>query len=343
MSPREYLRELAFPATSTTTIFALIAFFILLWLALAAGLFGLWLAIVTIPALLRYLTMIAEARAGGIDTAVPGIEFFTLVGQWWTLFPTVLVIALAWLFRFTGHVVGEPAAMLVLVGGAILLPAPVGILVATHSPIASLDPRGIGQYIGDAGAGYWYAPATLVLSAVVTVLPDFLPMWALALVALYLSAASFAVIGAVTRQIGLVERVDIADASEPDPDRILETEARERARALTHAYGFASRGNRDGALAHIYDRLASDPDPDVAWPWFLEQMLAWDDPFPGLLLAQQYLGRLLELGDELAAVKLMLRCRMLHDGFRPLSADLPAAIDAARSRGNEELVAALSD
>ena len=138
------------------------------------------------------------------------------------------------------------------------------------------------------------------------------------------------------------ERVEPADASEPDPEKVLEGETRERLRILTHAYGFASRGNRDGALAHIYDRLASDPDPDGAWPWFLEQMLAWDDPFPGLLLAQQYLGRLLEFGDEVAAVKLMLRCRMLDDRFRPLSPDLPAAIEAARSCGNDDLVAALS-
>ena len=50
------------------------------------GLLGIWLAIATIPAFLRYLTMIAEARAQGRDAAPPGIEYFSLVGNVWTLF-----------------------------------------------------------------------------------------------------------------------------------------------------------------------------------------------------------------------------------------------------------------
>ena len=50
-------------------------------------------------------------------------------------------------------------------------------------------------------------------------------------------------------------------------------------------------------------------------------MLRWADVYPGLLLAQQYLGRLLEAGDEVAAIKLILRCRLIDETFRPLSAD----------------------
>jgi hypothetical protein len=39
----------------------------------------------------------------------------------------------------------------------------------------------------------------------------------------------------------------------------------------------------------------------------------------------------------------MLLCRMLNDRFRPLSPDLPAAIQAAKNCGNEELVGVLSE
>jgi hypothetical protein len=60
------------------------------------------------------------------------------------------------------------------------------------------------------------------------------------------------------------------------------------------------------------------------------------------LFAQQYLGRLLEAGDQVAAVKLMLRCRLVDEAFRPLSADLPRAIAAAEARNNRELAEALS-
>ena len=72
MSPRDFLRELAYPASSSGTLIALITFMLLLSLASAAGMLGIWLAIAVIPAYLRYLTMIAEARARDRDASPPG-------------------------------------------------------------------------------------------------------------------------------------------------------------------------------------------------------------------------------------------------------------------------------
>ena len=65
MTPREFLAELAYPARSGSTLVALLTFMLLVSLAEWAGMFGLWLMAVTVPAFLRYLTMIAEARAQG--------------------------------------------------------------------------------------------------------------------------------------------------------------------------------------------------------------------------------------------------------------------------------------
>ena len=63
-----------------------------------------WLMVVTIPAFLRYLTLIAEARAEGRDAAPPGIEYFTPVGNAWTLFPVIPVLLIAGLrARFGDH------------------------------------------------------------------------------------------------------------------------------------------------------------------------------------------------------------------------------------------------
>jgi hypothetical protein len=342
MTLRDYLRELAFPATSATTVIALVTFVVLILLAVAAGLLGLWLAIVTIPAMFRYMTMIAESRSNGADTAAPGIEFFTIVGQFWTLFPAILAIALTYLIVISGENLGVAAVAVVALGAAALLPAMIGVLVLTHSPPASLDPRAIASYIRRSGTSYWYTPVTAMLVLLLPAWLDFLPVWILVVAEVYLVAAIFAVIGGVTRRAGLSTLVEAPDATEPKEQEIRESDTRKRSRVLSHAYGFASRGNRDGALEHIYDWLANDPDPDAAWSWFLDQMLRWEDKYPALLLAQQYLGRLLALGNQVAAVKLMLRCRMLNDRFRPLSPDLPAAIEAATACGNEELVAEIS-
>lgn len=117
--------------------------------------------------------------------------------------------------------------------------------------------------------------------------------------------------------------------------------AKERAAALNHAYGFISRGNRDGGFKHLYGYLDRDPEPDVAWAWFFEQMLGWEIQEPALLFGQQYLSRLLGDEDYVAAVKLMMRCRLINDAFKPLAGDSELALLAAEHCQNDELIAIL--
>ena len=73
MTPRDFLDELAYPVTSASTLIAIVTFVLLFWLVGAAGMLGIWLAVAVVPAFLRYLTMIAEARSEGRDAAPPGI------------------------------------------------------------------------------------------------------------------------------------------------------------------------------------------------------------------------------------------------------------------------------
>ena len=342
MTPREFLEELAYPASSASTIITLATFVVLITLAEWAGILGLWLMVVTIPAFLRYLTMIAEARAEGRDAAPPGIEYFSIVGNAWTLFPVIPVLLVAALVGATGDAFGGVAATALRIGSTLVLPALIGVLVITHSPLQSLDPRAMIHFAHGCGPSYWYAPAAAMLFVFVPMVLDFLPQTVVNLMEVYLIVAVFAVTGAIARDTSLFSEIDLPDAHDADEEKQRRGLARQRAAVLDHAYGFVSRGNRDGGLEHIYRWLASDPDPDEAWPCCLEQMLRWADPYPGLLLAQQYLGRLLETGDQVAAVKLMLRCRLVDEAFRPLGADLPRAIVAAQACNNRELVEILS-
>jgi hypothetical protein len=342
MTPRDFLRELAYPAGSSSTLITLATFVLLILLAKAAGILGIWLAIAVVPAYLRYLTMISEARARDRDASPPGIEYFTLVGNAWTLFPVIPVVLLGLLAIETMQALGPAAVLVVALLGAAILPAIIGVLVITHSPLQSIDPRAIARFIRGCGAGYAYAPFAAMLVVAVPMMLDFLPAWVQSLMEVYLLAAFFAIVGAVTRSTGLMDDVELPDATAPDPDETLATEVADRTRVLNHAYGFLSRGNRDGGLEHIYTSLRDDPDPDAAWRWYLEQMLRWEDPYPGLLLAQQYVGRLLDDGDQVDAVKLMLRCGLVDETFRPLSADLPRAIAAAEACNNRDLVGKLS-
>ena len=342
MTPREFVDELTWPARSGSTLIALITFVLLFSLVRAAGMLGIWLAVATVPAFLRYLTMIAEARAQGRDAAPPGIEYFTIVGNVWTLFPVIPVFIVASLVGETRDAFGDVAAGVLATGFALLFPALIAVLVITHAPLQSIDPRALLRFIRRCGSSYWYAPAAALLSVFLPALLAFLPATLLNAVEVYSLIVLFAVTGAVTRGTNLFTEVDLPEAAEVDEEKWHRGLARKRTQVLDHAYGLASRGNREGGLEHIYQWLARDPEPDEAWQWCFEQMLTWQDSYPGLLLAQQYIGRRLEAGDQVGAVKLMLRCRLIDATFRPLSADLPRAIAAAEACGSAELAAELS-
>lgn len=120
-----------------------------------------------------------------------------------------------------------------------------------------------------------------------------------------------------------------------------EATLKRRTVVLNHAYGFIARDNRAGGLNHIYSNIAVDPNPDNAWKWFLNEMLSWEHSDAVLEYSQQYLKRIMYRGDHVAAVKLMLRCRLVNEAFLPLAEDRPQALLAAEHCNSEELIRAL--
>jgi hypothetical protein len=341
MTFREWLEELAYPVMSSATLVALVTFALLLGLAAAGGMLGIWLAIVMIPAFLRYLTMIAEARARNTDAAPPGIEFFSLVGNFWTLFPTVPVVLAGIAIVSIAESFGTFEAIVFAIVCAAIYPAMIAVLVITHSPLQSMNPPALYKLVEASGFGYGYAPLTAILIVVVPLLFDGLPLWLQTIAEIYLLAAFFAVCGAITRKENLIDDVDIPDALEPGEDVILARLEKQRTAALSHAYGFIARDNRTGGLEHVYSWLRQDPDPGDGWAWFLEQMLRWENKDTALFFAQQYLKRLLADEQQVVAVKVMMRCRLVNERFKPLAEDRQAAIEAAQACHNDELAAVL--
>ena len=65
MNAAEILAEIVYPLKDTTVLLAILAFALLSTLAGAAGLLGIWLAVLLLPALYRYLLLLLEARANG--------------------------------------------------------------------------------------------------------------------------------------------------------------------------------------------------------------------------------------------------------------------------------------
>ncbi len=338
MKPADFVHEFFYPLTHLAPFVTITTFALLNLLAVRAGAFGLWLAVVVLPATIRYQMLLLEARAKGVDPNPPDIESFSFVGNAWSLFPLVhygLSLALLWAAYSAA---GETGVVVAGVALAATLPAALAVLAITQSPLASLNPVTVVGLIGRVRTSYWAIPAALLLTGLLY--SSFFGQGSVPgiIANVYLSFSIFSVIGGVIRPYDFFAEVDIEAPIEPEPEKVIADLEASRTGVLNHAYGFASRGNVDGALGHLRQWLAEkDPYPGDAWPWFFERMLGWDNSYPALKLAQDYFDVLLAAGEYPAAMKLVLRCRHASEAFRPHRASLPRAIEAAEAAGNDDL------
>ncbi|MDH4253858.1 MAG: hypothetical protein OEX13_04950 [Gammaproteobacteria bacterium] len=323
MTPAEFIREMLWPVRDTGALLALLGFFVLAKLALAAGLLGIWLFVVTIPALFRYLLYLLEARAERREVPTPGIELFNWVENFWSLFPLVVFGLVAWGDLLLADRFSPATAIWVGVAVLFVTPAVIGVLAITHSPLESLNPLAWRNFVRLAGWTYLLAPAGTLLALL-------LAAW-LSRAALPAAIGELAWLYAMFLCFSLTGRV----AAAGDIGGLLRAERHEavavvndRKVALDHAYGMISRGNLDGGLAHIAEFLGSSQEPDADRRWLFEQMLGWDRYDAALYYAQDYLGYLLDAAREIEAVKLISRCLLLAPDFRP----------AARDRGRVALL-----
>lgn len=333
------IREILYPLTDMAIVLALIIFLLLEILAEAAGVLGIWLAIVILPAYFRYLLHLLEARATGRVAPVPGIELFSWIENFWSLSPLVLLCLLIWGAYFLATAVSITAA--IVLGAVVLLiyPASMAILATTRSPIESVNPAALFVLLKSCGREYLLIP--LVIAA------TFFAIWNLMIIgapyllikasAMYASFLMFTLTGSVLREKGALIGVDLPAAREPGAEKLYSEELRERTKVLNHAYGFVSRGNRQGGLQHLYGWLEKEADPDAACKWFFEQMLKWESADAALVFAQTHLSLLLMQRRDIEALKLLARCLLVDARFKPLAEDIGAAKAAAERQGNDEL------
>lgn len=351
MTATEYVRELTLPLRSAPLLLTVVLYLIVAGFVVAVsvvnpligGALGVVFAVVMLPALTRYLVRVTEWRAASRDVEPPSAEMFELLGPLRPLAALFTLAAAAALWRWLDARFGVvvPAVWLLLF--ASVYPAMIGMLAITNSVIESINPAALLRLIASAGGDYWFAPVTTLAALLLPALLATHARSIAALVFVLLLFAVFAVSGAVLSERRLIDEVGLPDAVEPDLGKQSAELQRERTAVLNHAYGFFSRDNRRGALAHLDDWLARDPEADAARAWFFERMLDWESKDPALSYAQAYLSHLLAVGDDLRAVKLMLRSRRVNERFRPLPQDLERAVKAAEATGNDALAAALAN
>lgn len=351
MKPTEFFQEITLPLRSPSVLFALILFFGLLQIVLLSRALGFvlflvlggWLLVFVLPAFLRYLMVVLEARAYGRVPDALDIDLFPWVGRLWTLFPLVHVVVFVYVAYLSGAYFGSGVALGIALAYAAVLPATLMTLAITHSVLASLNPVTLFQLTRRLGPAYLIGPIFVVVATwlVVRINVQFNYDLLTEFASLYMIFAAFALFGGLTRLLDLQRELDIPLPDGPDEEVARERHLLARTAVLNHAYGIISRGNRDKGLQHVVDALAEDSYEEAGWAWFFEAMMRWENPEAALAFAQRYVHELLRSGESVKAVKLIMRCRMVNPAFRPLPEDIDLAAAAAEECHNEELASFL--
>ena len=343
MKPIEVAREITYPLREAAIVLAMIGFWLLGSFARIGGLLGLFLAAILLPAFVRYASYLLEARAHGREAPVLGIELFNWMESFWSLFPLVQLVFLATLVFGLTTYVSATAAVTVAIVVLLLLPASFAVLGVTRAPLTSLNPVALLRLLKTVGPGYLWIPATTVfLSALLYFARrNGLPVFFANLLAIYIFFTLFTMTGALLRAHQIAAQIDIPAPLEPDENQVSARRAAERKRVANHAYGFVSRGNRTGGLQHIEAWLGSDDTSDEAWLWFFNEMLTWESTDAALELAQKQLHRLLQEQREIEFIKLLSRCLLVDERFRPQPEIQQASIALLQDHGRNDLLGQL--
>ena len=341
MKPTDILRAMVYPLTNASVFVPLLVFWLLLMIAIWAGLFGLWLLVLVFPAIIRFQMTVLEARGRGVTPAIPDIGFFNWFGNAWTLFPAPLVALLIWATSSVAASFGPAFAIIPVLFASVFFPASIAVLAITQAPLQSLNPVAIVSLLSRCGRTFWIASVYLLLLSWLSIEAMALPNVLACFLWLLYWFSFVSLVGSLIEPYGLFGQVSIPEPAEKTADVSAAELEGDRTRVLNHAYGFISRDNRAGGFQHIFDWIDNEPDADAAWAWFFKHMLAWESPTAALFFGQHYLHERLQHGEQIPAVKLMLRCRLIDEQFRPLDEDLGAAIAAAEAVSNDDLAAHL--
>jgi hypothetical protein len=340
MKPADLFHEIVYPLTNVATLVPMIVSWLLFSVAKFFGLFGLFVFIVTLVPFLGYLMSLLEARANNKEAPAFDAELMALFGNGWALFPLVIVVLLGWVQFAVAQRFSPTVALLVVFLSGILLPASLGVLSVTRAPLQGLNPFALVQFIKSTATDYVLLIVTLDALALVLylLLRSGVSSFWLGLGLVYLAFLLYSMTGAVVGSHRLTEKIDI-----PAPLSASTVQSRRelisaRQGVLNHAYGFVSRGNRAGGLAHIQSRIDVEPDRDEANHWFFNEMLKWEDPDAALFFAQTYLHLLLSQQREPAALKLLSQCLFANNLFRPAEEDRDDVVELAERHGRNDLL-----
>ena len=310
------LEELLSPSALLITLVSAVVLKISV-VSLETGFLFAYLTIaIVVWATANYCIEIVEQRAIGEGWAVFSLDTLaTLRSQLGIVFLLELTAIIA-AFMLLRAFAGAELAWIFAAIATVAAPASVALLAVTREPLRSVHPLHLLSAVFRMGVLY----IGLTAGSIVVVALGVLAYRRLGFVEfLAASYASFWLaywIGSVVYSKRGVLGVHAPRSPEAKLGRELERLQRARIRVLDHAYGIASRGNLESALAYIDEYVASESDPLAARQWMYFEMTRWASARPALVFGERLVGDLEVAGRPDVAAKVRLSSAHLEARVR---------------------------
>ncbi len=284
-------------------------------------------------ALTKYATLVTRAVAFGHNVPAADNAVFDYFRQPWAFQPWLALAALFALTWAIGREFGSNVQAVWVLLLAPLLPAIIAVICVNTSLTTLFRVAELTRVIRILGSDYvkvlvgWAGIIALsfclpvgVYVAFGFVLPigDYLSALLFCLQILWLFTSTGVVLYHHYLPLGIpIERLPAEERAQRREDAAI---LRERQAALDESYGYFSRGNEVGGLQRLRGYLEAHDDYD-AWAWFADRTRDWESPRAFLLVAKNYLPRLLEDGNNGAALDLLVQCMQKDTDFAPRPED----------------------
>jgi hypothetical protein len=313
------LREpLKFPL-QTAPLLVVIVFSALLWLAIKAGLLGIWLGILLLAGIFNYGFVLLERASIKAESPPLAIELMNPVSSGRTIV-LLAICGCAVVGYYAALSVSVWLATVVCLLACAAIPGMIAAQGLSGSAFQALNVHGIVRLLLEMRADYAQLVLVFVLStgACALALRFQVPLIAWIALMIYCWLLIFSAVGCAVREY----RDDLGLANAFAEEEVVEqTDARNRDRAraqlLDRIYAQWRGGSHRNALETVAVELASSSDPLSELQWLYQQASQWPDKRLAEQLALPLIHRLLNAarnGDALDIARAHIK---LNSKFRP--------------------------
>lgn len=340
-----FLKELLFPIRDGVLATWIVVATLLWLLASAAGLLGIWLAVILSIAFYKFLMLILRMRALGHRLKPPEHTLFNPVDARWALsgvlwFVIVILIATA-LAEATHPVFGWATAGIFW----LLYPAAISVAAINQSAAGIFNIPLQLAMIRSLGSAYAWLLFCLSVVALLATAADSLdlPQSIQTLLTAYFSVLVFSMTGGLLHEYR--DAVDLESREVDDLARIRNDRhhAGELRKIANSAYEFESRGSKDKGVSLIRKYLAESGNTLSDFRWFFDELAGWSSLRPMQSLAPHYLSALVNSNDLKAAIEVLDRLAPLESDYLPDAQATERLAAFAETTGRVKLAAVLRE